>query len=48
VAGVNGPVLVPLFGGMDDRRLFTQFAWIQITEAQAAAICGNLAGHNIN
>jgi len=48
VAGVNGPVLVPLFGGMDDRRLFTQFASIQITEAQAAAICGNLAGHYIN
>ena len=48
VAGVNGPVLVPLFGGMDDRRLFTQFASIQITAAQAEAICGNLAGHYIN
>jgi hypothetical protein len=47
-AGVNGPVLVPMFGGMDDRRLFTQFASIQITTAQAEAICGNLAGHYVN
>jgi hypothetical protein len=48
VAGVNGPVLVPLFGGMDDRRLFTQFDSIAITQAQAEAICGNLAGHYVN
>ena len=47
-AGVNGPVLVALFGGMNDRRLFTQFDSLTITEAQAGQICGNLAGHYVN
>jgi hypothetical protein len=45
---VNGPVLVTLFEGSSSRRLFRQFDTIEITEAQAAAICGNLAGHYVN
>jgi hypothetical protein len=48
VAGVNGPILVHLFAGSDNRRLFTQFNSITITQAQATAICGNTAGHYIN
>jgi CHRD domain len=48
VAGVNGPVLVPLFGGTDDRRLFTQFGSVTITEMTAGQICGNLAGYYVN
>ena len=47
-AGVNGPVVVPLFSGSNDRKLFVQAARIQISEANAAAICGNLAGHYVN
>jgi hypothetical protein len=47
-AGVNGPILVTLFEGSSDRRLFTQFDSIQITAENAAAICGNLAGHYVN
>ena len=47
-AGVNGPILVTLFEGSSDRRVFTQFESIQITAEQAAAICGNLAGHYVN
>jgi hypothetical protein len=48
-AGVNGPVLVPLFMGPDNnRKLFFQAAQIQITDAQATAICGDLAGHYVN
>jgi hypothetical protein len=47
-AGNNGDVIVPLFNGMNARRLFTQFDSIVITEAQAEAICGNLAGHYVN
>ena len=46
--GINGPVLVPLFEGSRDRRLFTQYDSVQITEANAAAICGDLAGHYVN
>jgi hypothetical protein len=45
---VNGQVLVTLFEDSSSRRLFTQFATIEITEAQAAAICGNVAGHYVN
>jgi CHRD domain len=47
-AGVNGPVRVLLFSGSNDRRLFTQFDSIQISATDAAAICGNLAGHYVN
>jgi CHRD domain len=47
-AGVNGPVLVTLFGGSNDRGLFFQAARIDITAAQAEQICGNLAGHYVN
>jgi hypothetical protein len=48
-AGVNGPPLITLFNGPDtDRRLFTQFESIEIPEAQAAAVCGDLAGHYVN
>jgi hypothetical protein len=46
--GINGPVLVPLFSGSSNRRLFTQYDSIAITEQNAAAICGNLAGHYVN
>jgi CHRD domain len=47
-AGVNGPVVVPLFSGTNNRKLFIQAARISITEANATAICGNLAGHYVN
>jgi hypothetical protein len=48
-AGVNGPVLITLFSGPDtNRKLFFQAARIQISETDAAAICGNLAGHYVN
>jgi len=47
-AGVNGPVLITLFSGSTDRRLFTQFESIEITEQQATTVCGNLAGHYVN
>lgn len=47
-AGQNGGVLVPLFSGSSDSRLFTQFESVEITEEQAAQICGDLAGHYIN
>jgi hypothetical protein len=46
--GVNGPVLVPLFSGSSARRLFTQFDSLAITEQDAAAICGDLAGYYVN
>jgi CHRD domain len=45
-AGVNGGIVVTLFGGSSDRRLFTQFD--SITDEDAAGICGNLAGHYVN
>ena len=47
-AGVNGPVLVPLFSGSNDRKLFFQAAQITITEANAELICGDLPGHYVN
>lgn len=47
-AGVNGPVVVPLFSGSSDSRLFTQVASTQITADLAAQICGDLDGHYIN
>lgn len=46
--GVNGPVVVPLFSGMRDRRLFLQFDTVQITEETAAAICGDPSGYYVN
>jgi CHRD domain len=47
-AGVNGPVRVALFSGSNDRRFFFQAAQIQISAENAAAICGDLAGHYVN
>jgi len=47
-AGVNGGVLVPLFAGSNDRKLFLQAARIDISAAAAEAICGDLAGHYVN
>ena len=47
-AGVNGTIRVLLFEGSSDRRLFTQAASIQISAADAAAICGDLSGHYVN
>ncbi|HEU4449569.1 MAG TPA: CHRD domain-containing protein [Gaiellaceae bacterium] len=47
-AGVNGPVLVTLFGGASDRKLFFQAARIDITAEQAAQICSDLGGHYVN
>jgi hypothetical protein len=46
-AGENGGVVVPLFSGSSNRRLFTQFDTVTTT-ADTAAICGNLAGHYVN
>jgi CHRD domain len=42
----NGPVVVELFSGSSDRRLFTQFA--SITDEDAASVCGNVGGHYVN
>ena len=47
-AGVNGPVRQLLFSGSNDRKLFFQAAQIQISEANAELICGDLAGHYVN
>lgn len=47
-AGVNGPVLVTLFSGSSDRKIFFQANRIEIGEDAAAAICGDLGGHYIN
>jgi CHRD domain len=49
VAGVNGDIVVPLFGGPDtNRRLFTQFDSVTIDEELAAAICGDPAAYYVN
>jgi hypothetical protein len=45
-AGVNGSIVVPLFSGSSDRRLFTQFA--SITDEDAATVCANVGGHYVN
>jgi CHRD domain len=45
-AGVNGPIVVPLFSGSSDRRLFTQFA--SITDEDAATVCADVGGHYVN
>jgi hypothetical protein len=48
-AGVNGPVIVPLFTGPPRApRLFAQAELLTIEADTAAAICGNLAGHYVN
>ena len=47
-AGVNGMIRVGLFMGSSDRRLFTQFDSIEIADADARAICSDLAGHYVN
>jgi hypothetical protein len=47
-ADVNGPIVVPLFDGSSNRRLFTQFETLEISETVAAEICGDLGGHYVN
>lgn len=47
-AGVNGPVVVPLFSGSSNRLLFTQFETVETTAEIAARICGDPAGHYVN
>ena len=48
-AGINGPVVVPLFTGPpNNRKLFFQAARITIDAEDAEDICGNLAGHYVN
>jgi hypothetical protein len=47
-AGANGPVVVTLFGGSANPRLFLQAGRVDIDETLAAAICGDLAGHYVN
>jgi CHRD domain len=48
VAGANGPVLVTLFSGSSNSRLFVQADSLEIGEETAGVICGNLAGHYVN
>ena len=45
---VAGDVVVPLFAGSREGRLFTQFDVLTITEETAKAICGDVAGYYIN
>ena len=48
-AGVNGDIVVTLFGGPDtNRRLFTQFDSVTIDGDLAAAICGDPAAYYVN
>jgi hypothetical protein len=47
-AGTNGGVIVTLFAGSSNRGLFLQADRIEISEALAAQICGDLAGHYVN
>jgi hypothetical protein len=47
-AGSNGIVVVPLFTGSSNRVLFLQADRIEISEALAGEICGNLAGYYVN
>ncbi len=44
----NGPVVVTLFQGQSDRRIFLQSDKLKISPDTAAAICGNLAGYYVN
>jgi hypothetical protein len=45
-AGVNGPIVVPLFAGSSDRRLFTQFE--TVSDPDAPGICANPGGFYVN
>ena len=47
-AGVNGSVVVPLFGGNTSEAQFVQHAEAAITAALADEICGNPAGFYVN
>jgi hypothetical protein len=47
-AGVNGPVVVPLFAGSVSTRLIFQADRLTISEERAAAICGNPSGFYVN
>jgi hypothetical protein len=46
--GVNGPVVVPLFNGMDNRFVFHQSDEVMASPALAQAICDNPAGFYVN
>jgi hypothetical protein len=46
--GMNGPIVVPLFSGMNDGRLLTQFESRDIDATLAGQICGNTAGYYVN
>jgi CHRD domain len=47
-AGENGPVVVPLFQGSSDRRVFVQSDRREIDAGLAAAICRNPSGYYVN
>lgn len=47
-AGVNGPIVVPLFSGSNDRKLFFQAARLDVDAETAAAICGDTAAYYVN
>jgi hypothetical protein len=47
-AGTNGVVVVPLFSGSANPRLFVQLGRVEVDEDVATAICGDLAGHYVN
>jgi hypothetical protein len=47
-AGTNGDVRVLLFQGSSSPRLFVQADSLDIGEANAKAICGDLSGHYVN
>ncbi len=47
-AGVNGPVVVPLFGGSTDEAQFVQHAEVGIDAALADEICGGPSGFYVN
>jgi hypothetical protein len=46
--GVNGPVVVPLFSGMDSRFVFHQSAEVMTSPTLAQEICDNPAGFYVN
>lgn len=47
-AGVNGPVVVPLFGGSTDEAQFVQHAEVGIEAPLADEICGDPSGFYVN
>ncbi len=47
-AGTNGGIVVELFSGSANPRLFVQADRVTITDETAAKICGDVAGHYVN